>query len=177
MKLLEIYVLKEFVVDADKLELALTELDKLLGDEKIKLLPMLVNPPVFPGDEEWAFYEDYVDPILKKNGWEMTDEHLPIVNTNHWKFSGQQHAGERGAMEDLESAISMLEPISGEAKQSSIVTLKQMCHDERNKITQVAKMFDDISAPIIVGVPGSELDPSSFSRKARDIWDKRLDDE
>jgi len=155
IKLNELYSLYE---EANP-EIAKKKLEALLSNEDVKLIPMIVSPPIMSNSENLAFYDEHVKPIMKKHGWERVSGELPIFNKKHWNWDEETYPShDVKALEDLKDAMSFIEPVSDEADEAknnpnSVASNMLVA----SKLVDAARdSFDEVfgQGSVNLGVPG-----------------------
>lgn len=94
-------------------------IEALLADPATRLLPLVLNPLAFPGEEEWAFYDATVRPLLEKHGWTLADEHVPIACDEHWEIDMElinDRVCADSPLDSVKGAMAIMRPRSDEAR-------------------------------------------------------------
>jgi len=136
----------------------------LLADPSARLLPLILNPPAFPGEEEWAFYDAVVRPLLERHGWVLEDEHVPIACAEHWRIeldNINESDVDEGPLGSIAAALLLMEPVSDAARayRADPATLTPLAVAVtplvRAVIAEVGRLGR--AAPLNVDVPGEGL--------------------
>lgn len=154
IKLSEVFMIAEVSSEDGRLAL-----EQALSDPEIQLTPLVVNPLSFPGEDEWKYFEQNIEPILTRNGWVLEDEHLPVVNKKHWKEKGESNWGDNSPLADLNVAVGRLVPVSQEAKAAK--KNPELLRKANQKALPLLKKAQGAFSEAVITIIGGKLDSSA----------------